>query len=83
MAKATLLLELDKEQIGVLRRALEASVCDMQLRLWAAIPVMKAFNAKRGSQRSLCGRSRVWNDRLTTVLGVFLEPESLPEEDGQ
>jgi primosomal protein N'' len=32
MAKATLFLELNKEQLSVLRRALEASVRDMRLR---------------------------------------------------
>jgi hypothetical protein len=33
MTKATLSLELEKEQLGVLRRALEARARDMQLRL--------------------------------------------------
>ena len=33
MTKATLLLKMEKEQLGVLRRALEARACDMQMRL--------------------------------------------------
>ena len=64
-----MLLELSKEQLGVLRRALEARVRDMQLRSGQAIPAMRASGAKQHSRHSFCDRSKLWKGNLVIALG--------------
>jgi hypothetical protein len=80
MAKATLLLELDKEQLSVLKRALEARARDMQLRL-GSDPGDEGFRreATLATQllRQVEGLERQAGQRARGIL----EPEFLPDDD--
>jgi hypothetical protein len=80
MAKATLLLELDKEQLSVLRRALEARVRDMQLRL-GSDPGDEGFQreVRLATQllRKVEGLERQTGQRAWRIGQI----ESLPEDD--
>jgi hypothetical protein len=82
MAKATLLLELEKEQLGVLRRALEARARDIQLRL-GSDPGDEGFRraATLATQllRQVEGLERQAGQRARGIL----ESEFLPDDDGQ
>ena len=69
-----MLLELDQEQLHVLRRALEARGRDMHLRLG-----MKASGAKRYSPHSFCDRSRPWKGVLVTAPGASVTSNPYPK----
>jgi len=76
-----MLLELTEEQLGVLRRALEARVRDMQLRL-GSDPGDEGFRreVRLATQllRQVEGLERQAGQRARGIL----ESEFLPEEDG-
>jgi hypothetical protein len=76
-----MLLELTKEQLGILRRALEARVRDMQLRL-GSDPGDEGFRreVRLATQllRQVEGLERQAGQRARGIL----EPEFLPAEDG-
>lgn len=60
MTKATLLLELDEEQLSVLSEPSKREPVTCKCALEATL-AMKAFGAKRHSRHSFCDRSRHWN----------------------
>lgn len=80
MAKATLLLELEKEQLGVLRRALEARARDMQLRL-GSDPGDEGFRREATLATQLLRQVEALERRAGQRARGILEPEFLPEED--
>jgi hypothetical protein len=63
-----MVLELSQEQLGVLRRALEARVRDMHTRL-GGDPGDEGFGAKQDSRHSFCDRSKLWKGNLVIALG--------------
>ncbi len=69
-----MLLELDQEQLRVLRRALKARARDMHLRLG-----MKASGAKRHSPHSFCARSRPWKGVHVTAPGALVIVSQYPK----
>jgi hypothetical protein len=77
-----MLLELDKDQLSVLRRALDARVRDMQLRL-GSDPGDEGFRreATLATQllRQVEGLERQAGQRARGIL----EPEFLPDDDDQ
>jgi hypothetical protein len=73
-----MLLELDQEQLRVLRRALEARARDMHLRLGWTLR-MKAFGAKQPLPHSFCVRSRPWKGVLVTAPGALVIVSPYPK----
>ena len=63
-----MLLELSQEQLGGLRRALDARVATCT-RAWEAILAMRASGAKQHSRPSFCDRSKLWKGNLVIALG--------------
>ncbi|GEO18718.1 hypothetical protein MAE02_64140 [Microvirga aerophila] len=73
-------LELNQEQMGVLRRALEARTRDMHLRLESE-PGETASGAKRRSPRSFFGRLEALERRAGYRARGIGNGESQPETD--
>jgi hypothetical protein len=76
-----MLLELTKEQLSVLRRALEARVRDMQLRL-GSDPGDEGFRREATLTTQLLRQVEGLERRVGQRARGILEPEFLPEEDG-
>ena len=77
-----MLLDLGPEQLGVLRRALEARVRDMHLRL-GSDPGDEDFRreAMLSSQRSFSDRSGPWNGRLIAAHGLLVMWNLCPRKE--
>jgi len=65
-----MLLELNQDQLSVLKRALEARARDMQLRL-GSDPGDEGFRREATLSTHFCDRSRPSNGKLAIALGVF------------
>ena len=76
-----MLLELEKEQLGVLRRALEARMRDMQLRL-GSDPGDEGFRREATLATQLLRQVEALERQAGQRARGILEPESLPKEDG-
>jgi hypothetical protein len=76
-----MLLELEKEELGVLRRALEARARDMQMRL-GSDPGDEGFRREATLATQLLRQVEALERRAGQRARGILEPESLPEEDG-
>jgi hypothetical protein len=75
-----MLLELEKEQLGVLRRALEARARDMQMRL-GSDPGDEGFRREATLAIQLLRRVEALERQAGQRARGILEPEFLPEED--
>ena len=73
-------LELDKEQLGVLRRALEARVRDMQLRLGSE-PGDEGFRREARLSTQLLRQVEALQRRAGHRTWGAGDAESLPEDD--
>jgi hypothetical protein len=80
MAKATLSLELDKEQLSVLRRALEARGRDMQLRL-GSDPGDEGFQREVRLATQLLRKVESLERQTGQRAWSIGQIESLPEDD--
>jgi hypothetical protein len=80
MAKATLLLELDKDQLSVLRRALEARARDMQLRL-GSDPGDEGFRREATLATQLLRQVEALEREAGQRAWRIGQIESMPEED--
>lgn len=80
LAKATLLLELDKEQLSVLRRALEARIRDMQLRL-GSDPGDEGFQREATFATQLLRQVEALEREAGQRAWRIGRIESMPEED--
>lgn len=76
-----MMLELTKEQLSVLRRALEARARDMQLRL-GSDPGDEGFRREASLATQLLRQVEGLERRAGQRTRNILEPEFLPEEDG-
>ena len=74
-----MLLELTKEQLGVLRRALETSVRDMQLCLGS--DPGEGFQREARSATQLLRRVEALERQAGQRARGLLEPEFLPDDD--
>ncbi|MBS7453475.1 hypothetical protein KHP60_14175 [Microvirga sp. 3-52] len=75
-----MLLELTKEQLGVLRRALEARVRDMQLRL-GSDPGDDGFRREATLTTQLLRQVEGLERQAGPRARGILEPEFLPDDD--
>jgi hypothetical protein len=75
-----MLLELNKEQLGVLRRALEARVRDMHLRL-GSDPGDEGFRREATLSTQLLRQVEALERRLGHRAWGIGDIESMPEED--
>jgi hypothetical protein len=80
MAKATLFLELDKEQLSVLRRALEARARDMQMRL-GSDPGDEGFRREVRLATQLLRQVEALERQAGYRAWDIRRSESLPEDD--
>jgi hypothetical protein len=76
-----MLLELEKEELGVLRRALEARARDMQMRL-GSDPGDEGFRREATLATQLLRQVEALERRAGQRAWGILEPESLPDDDG-
>jgi hypothetical protein len=75
-----MLLELEKEQLSVLRRALEARVRDMQMRL-GSDPGDEGFRREATLATQLLRQVEALERRAGQRARGILEPEFLPDDD--
>ena len=75
-----MLLELDKEQLGILKRALEARVRDMQLRLGSE-PGDEGFRREATLSTQLLRQVEALQRRAGHRTWGIGDVESLPEDD--
>ncbi len=75
-----MLLELDKEQLGILKRALEARVRDMQLRLGSE-PGDEGFRREATLSTQLLRQVEALQRRAGHRAWGIGDLESLPEDD--
>ena len=80
MTKATLLLKMEKEHLGVLRRALEARARDMQMRL-GTDPGDEGFRREATLATQLLRRVEGLERQAGHRAWDIGRSESLPEED--